>query len=168
MLTQLPTGGTKCLYSMGILGNADHERVAQWFTAKVVDEHHPKTQIHLGEELGVTDRTIRTWGEREDVLERRRELAIQLGGDPERVKQVMDALFAEALDSESTKQVQAATAWAKIAQVIQPKEDGRRKPGVGELHDLGLSTEALQKLLSEAVKDSIPDTVPTELVSEDH
>ena len=147
---------------MGLMGNAAHERCAQWFTARAVDQHDPKTQILLAEELGVTDRTIREWGGRDDVLERRRELAIQLGGDPERVKQVMDALFSEALDSESPKQVAAATAWAKIAQVIQPKEDGRKKAGAAELHDLGLSSEALQGLLNTAISQSVPDSIPTD------
>lgn len=142
------------------MGDARHERIAQWFTARVVDQQDPKTQILLAEELGVTTRTVRDWGGRDDVLERRRELAIQLGGDPERVKQVMDALFSEALDSESPKQVAAATAWAKIAQVIVPKEDVRKKGGVGELHDLGLSAEALQGLLSSAIAQTVPDTVP--------
>ena len=147
---------------MGVLGDARHERVANWMTARVVGEQVPKTQVLLAEELGCVERTIRDWSVRDDVLDRRRELAIQLGGDPERVKQVMDALFREALDSDSPKQVAAATAWAKIAQVIVPKEDGRKKAGVAELHDLGLSSEALQGLLNEAVKQAVPDVVPAE------
>lgn len=151
---------------MGIMGHAGHERVAQWFTARAAGQQEPKSQVLLAEELGVVDRTIREWSCRDDVLERRRELAIQLGGDPERVKQVMDALFDQATDGESPKQVQAATAWAKIAQVIVPKEDGRKtKHGAAELHDLGLSPEALQGLLSAAMKDSMPDTVPTDFES---
>ena len=146
---------------MGLMGHVGHERVAQWYTAKAVAQQLPKTALALAEELEVTDRTIRDWAGRDDVLERRRELAIQLGGDPERVKQVMDALFDQATDGDSPKQVQAATAWAKIAQVIVPKEDGRKtKHGAAELHDLGLSPEALQGLLSAAMKDSIPDTIP--------
>ena len=147
---------------MGMLSDPRHERVANWMTARVVGEQVPKTQVLLAEELGCVERTIRDWSVRDDVLDRRRELAIQLGGDPERVKQVMDALFREALDTESPKQVAAATAWAKIAQVIVPKEDGRKKAGVAELHDLGLSSEALQGLLNEAVKQAVPDVVPAE------
>ena len=156
--------GTKWANYMATqLSDDRHAILVDWLVARPSGTQQPRTQLELAESLGVSPRTVRDWAAREDVQERRRELAIQAGGEPERIKQVMDALFEQAIDGESMKQTAAATVWAKMAGVVVPKPDGRsRKDSVGELHDLGLSAEVLQGLLNEAVKQAVPDTVPAE------
>lgn len=144
-----------------VLSDPRHVRYVEWEVARAIDAQSPKTQLELAAELGVSARTLRDWAAREDVQARRRELAIQAGGDPVRITQVMNALFQTATDTESAKQVAAAATWAKMAGVIVPKEDGRkRKDASQELRDMGLSAEALQELLLKAAApQSVPDTI---------
>jgi hypothetical protein len=143
-----------------VLNDDRHTTLVEWLVARTVGEQHPKTQLLLAESLGVAPRTIRDWMARDDVQARRRELAIQAGGEPERIKQVMDALFEQAIDPDSMKQTAAATVWAKMAGVVVPKEDGRStKAGASDLRDMGLSVEKLQELLAKAASTQIPDTV---------
>lgn len=144
-----------------VLSDPRHVRYVEWEVARAIDAQSPKTQLELAAELGVSARTLRDWAAREDVQARRRELAIQAGGDPVRITQVMNALFQTATDTESAKQVAAAATWAKMAGVIVPKEDGRkRKDASQELRDMGLSAEALQELLLKAAAPKVvPDTI---------
>jgi hypothetical protein len=108
-----------------VLNDERHVTLVDWLVLRPSGMQEPKTQVLLAESLGVSPRTIRDWMARDDVMARRRELAIQAGGDPERITQVMDALFNQAVDPDSMKQTAAATVWAKMAGVVVPKEDGR-------------------------------------------
>jgi len=128
------------------LADPRHVRLCEWLLAKQIGEHNPATYVELGDELGVSDRTLRDWRDKPEFQARLRELTIQVVGDPERIRQLMDSMFAQALDPESSKQVQAASVWAKMAGVLTPK------PKVAESSRselLDLSSQELDKLALE-------------------
>lgn len=124
-----------------------HLRLVEWLLAKSVGEQQPATQIELAAELQVDPRTLRDWRARDDVQSRWRELAIQVGGDAERIKQVMDALFAQAIDPASPKQVTAATLIAKMVDAIGPNKRQEKPEERGSL--LGFPIEQLEQMLAE-------------------
>jgi hypothetical protein len=143
-----------------VLNDDRHVTLVDWLVLRPSGKQEPKTQVLLAESLGVSPRTIRDWMARDDVVARRRELAIQAGGDPERITQVMDALFTQAVDGDSMKQTAAATVWAKMAGVVVPKEDGRSsKAAAQDLRDMGLPLAALQELLAKASAGAVPDNI---------
>jgi hypothetical protein len=156
-------GGWGTLWAIGsmatVLNDERHVTLVDWLVLRPSGKQEPKTQVLLAESLGVSPRTVRDWMARDDVMARRRELAIQAGGDPERITQVMDALFDQAIDPDSMKQTAAATVWAKMAGVVVPKEDGRSsKAAAQDLRDMGLSVVALQELLAKAAV-GVPDNI---------
>lgn len=125
-------------------------RLVEWLLAKQIGEHSPATKQELADELNVDRRTLYNWEREPAVADRLRELAVQVAGDPERIRQLMDAMFDQALDSESTKQVQAASLIAKMLGLTEKKQEqsaDKRK----EL--LELSTEELDRIAAQLVAE---------------
>lgn len=129
--------------------DARHIRLIEWLTTDPA-ERVPSTQEELAEELGVTGRTIRMWKERPDIIAAWEKKANIVAGSPERTQRVLDALYRKALDPEARDQVQAASAWAKIAGVIKPSKSAEPKPKGGAAANL--SDEELEQLLLDAAQ----------------
>lgn len=115
-------------------------------------EREPSSNTALAAELGVSRRTLYDWRQEPEFRRVWDDLAFKVAGDPERTQRVMDAMFQQAVDPESQKQVQAANAWAKMAGIIKPpkKDEG----GPEKLTDLSADEldAMLTELLSKAAK----------------
>lgn len=104
---------------MKTLDDPRKEELLQWLvTAPELREL--ETHDQLGAKLGVSRRTLYTWKHEKEFHDEWDERAVAAAGDPERTQRVLDALFAQAVNPESQKQVQAAKAWADIAGIIKP------------------------------------------------
>jgi AcrR family transcriptional regulator len=109
------------LWGMSALSDPRHEFYLQWLTT-APQERELKTHDQVGAHLNVARRTLYDWRRSPEFVREWEKRALQIAGDPERTQRVLDALYEQALDSESGKQVQAARAWADIAGVIKPKK----------------------------------------------
>lgn len=126
-------------------------RLLEWTLEKTVDEHNPKTQIELAAELGVDPRTLRDWAKESEFVERLREMTIELVGAPERVRQVVDAMFDQAIDPQSGKQVQAARVFADILGLTKKKEDRVQDP---KQRLLSMPKDEFDALVAEVVAEA--------------
>lgn len=115
-------------------------------------ERNPRSHEEFGKTLEppVARRTLYGWRQEKEFHEEWSERARAVAGDPERTTMLLDALFQQALDPDSTKQVQAAKAWADIAGVIKPPPKPEQKADGKALTDL--STEELDAMLAEILE----------------
>lgn len=127
------------------LNDPRHIALVEWL---VSDPRERGTAREFAASLEVAERTVRGWKEREDVQKRWGERAVEVGGDPERLQRVMDALYSEAVDSESAKQVQAASTWAKLAGAIKPPKTEHLK---SRADMKGLTDEQVAAMVAEFV-----------------
>ena len=74
----------------------------------------------LASELGVSDRTLRDWKERPAIRAVWEEQAKKVVGSPERAQDVLEAMYARAVDSTDPKQVQAAKLYLEAIEAIKP------------------------------------------------
>ena len=107
------------------------------------------TQIELADKLGVSPRTLRDWKAREDVRKVWKARAEEIGGDPERMQRLMDAMFEQGTDPESPKQVQAAKLFAQMTGAITPAEKPEASKGEQAKALLDLPKADLEKLVAE-------------------
>lgn len=131
--------------AMATLSDPRKERYVQWLVT-APREREPSTATALADDIGVGRRTLYDWRHEKEFLAEWDDRARAIAGDPEKTTMVLDALFQQACDSESPKQIQAAKAWADIAGVI-------RAPKVEE-HQSGqslteLSSDELDAMLAE-------------------
>lgn len=77
-------------------------------------ERQPATKRGIAEELRRSEKTLRDWEALPDFRAEWEARAREAMGGPERLKEIADALFAQALDPESRKQVQAAKLFAEL------------------------------------------------------
>jgi hypothetical protein len=134
-----------------VLEDPRHIEFVEWL---VSDPRARGTQEALAERLGVSPRTLRDWKARPDVRKAWEQRAGEVGGDPERFQRVLDAMFEQATDSTSAKQVHAATAWAKMTGAIKPPED-KSKTGPTASDLLGLPREELEAMLADLLKQEL-------------
>ena len=140
---------------MALLPDPRHEEFLQWLTT-IPEERTHKSLEAFGATQGVSRRTLHDWKARPEFRKEWDERAVAIAGDPERTQRVMDAMYSEALNAESSKQVQAARAWADMAGVIKPpKKETSAAAGLS-----ALSTEDLEKLIAEVLADQGAGVVP--------
>lgn len=101
------------------LEDARHQRLVDWLTTPK-GERQPRTQKGLAGELGVSERTLRDWRDRADVRAAWESQAREVVGSPERAQDVLEAMYARALDSTDPKQVQAAKLYLEAIDAIRP------------------------------------------------
>ena len=96
-----------------------HQRFVDWLTTPK-SERQPVMLKDLAFELGVSDRTLRDWKERPAIRAVWEEQAKKVVGSPERAQDVLEAMYARAVDSTDPKQVQAAKLYLEAIEAIKP------------------------------------------------
>lgn len=96
-----------------------HQRFVDWLTTPK-SERQPAMLKDLASELGVSDRTLRDWKERPAIRAVWEEQAKKVVGSPERAQDVLEAMYARAVDSTDPKQVQAAKLYLEAIEAIKP------------------------------------------------
>lgn len=128
-------------------------RLIDWMVDEKAGVQDPKFFKDLAPELGVDERTLHRWKKDPEVDKRFRELLMANAGPPERFAQVVDAMFAEALDSSSSKQVPAAKWLSDVFGLAeQAKQDAKPKDQKKQL--LALSAEDLDRLAAEVLAEA--------------
>ena len=84
------------------------------------DEREPATKAAMARELRRSEKTLRDWEALPDFRKEWESRAREAMGGPERLKQIADALFSEALDKDSRKQVAAAKLFAELVGAHTP------------------------------------------------
>lgn len=137
------------VYVMAEIDDPRHLRLIEWMLDERSGCQEPKTRKALAEEMGVNPRTIWEWSRRPDVDQRFRELLMQNAGAPERFAQLVDAMFVQALDEGSGKQIQAAN-WIKDTFGLAERAKADVKTSQQQRDELmGLSPEELDRLLAQ-------------------
>lgn len=103
-------------------------RLLEWCLEETIGEQQPRTQVELAKEIGVHSNTLTAWKKEPDFQERMREMTIEFVGSPARIQAVLDAMFNEAIDSSSGKQVQAAKVFADILGLNKKREERQKDP----------------------------------------
>lgn len=103
------------------LSDPRHKRLVQWL-CQLPQDRDPKTQVALGEELGVSSRTIRDWMARDDVRRAWKDQAEKIVGDPTNVQEVLEGLRQVALDRTHRQYVQSAKLYLEAVKAIEPPE----------------------------------------------
>lgn len=134
---------------MATLSDPRKERFLQWLVS-APSERSPRTVTELASEMEVGRRTLYDWRQEKEFREEWDDRARAIAGDPEKTTMLLDALFAQATDPESSKQVQAAKAWADIAGVVKPPAKPETK-GTGKALT-ELSVEELDSMLEEILR----------------
>ena len=127
-------------------------RLLEWCLEETIGEQQPRTQAELAEEIGVHPNTLTSWKKEPEFQERMREMTIEFVGSPARIQAVLDAMFNEAIDPSSGKQVQAAKVFADILGLNKKREERQKDP---------------KKRLLEMPKDEF-DNLVNEVIAEAH
>lgn len=132
------------------LDDPRHQRLLEWELTPPA-ARVPSSKNALAAELGVSDRTLRTWGEKPEFQAAWR-LAFQaVAGSLERTKAILDQLYADALDPKNEKRVMAAKLHWEIAKAISPPEPETQTSRRAQ----ELSDADLRSFLSEAAADEL-------------
>jgi uncharacterized protein YecE (DUF72 family) len=129
---------------MALLSDPRKEAYLQWLVT-APSEREFKTVTEFAASVGVHRRTVYDWRQEKEFLAEWDERARAIAGDPEKTTMLLDALFKQAVDADSPKQVQAAKAWADIAGVIKPPKQQAKQDGLSA----DLSKDEIDKLLIE-------------------
>ena len=132
---------------MPALNDPKHEALLEW-TLCPPHQRQPATLKELADHLGVTDRSLRNWKERDDFQAEWRRRFNEAAGSMDRLKTILDVLYADIEDEELGKndRRQAAKLYFDIAKQVAPPEPDE-KPSA---HASELSDEELKELLSQA------------------
>lgn len=106
-------------FHVSTLEDPRHQRFVDWLTTPK-GERQPKLLRDLASELGVADRTLRDWKEKPAIRAVWEEQAKKVVGSPERAQDVLEAMFARAVDASDPKQVQAAKLYLEAIEAIKP------------------------------------------------
>jgi hypothetical protein len=85
-------------------------------------ERQPATMEGIADELGVASRTLRDWKKRPDFIKEWEKRAVEVAGSPERTQLLLDKLYEVAMDSASSKQVNAAKLFLDVMGAIKPPD----------------------------------------------
>lgn len=95
------------------------ERYMEWLLTPK-DERQPPTKAAMARELERSEKTLRDWEQMPEFRAEWEKRAREVMGGPERLKAVADAMYAQALDADSRKQVQAAKMFAELIGAHSP------------------------------------------------
>jgi 2-hydroxychromene-2-carboxylate isomerase len=129
----------------------EQEAYVDWLCTPKKDRD-PATTVALAQKLGVNDRTLRVWRQREDFREEWNRRSKAVVGSPERTAQVIDELFAAAMDRESGKQVSAAKLYLETVGALQPPEVKVQVSNTSDLTDEQLNALMAEMTAIEAAK----------------
>jgi len=118
-------------------------------------EKVPATKAALAASLEVSPRTLRDWQSKDEFVAEWERQARQIAGSPERLQQILDALFGKATDVEARDQVQAARAWADMTGAIRPPSMSVVVSGKGRARDM--TDEELDALLAAGAKSLLDE-----------
>ena len=88
----------------------------------IKDERNPSTQDALAAQLEVSESTLQSWKKDPAFLARWETQYRRTIGSPDRMKQVMDALFETAIDRTDPRQVQAAKEYRQAVEGVSPQQ----------------------------------------------
>jgi AcrR family transcriptional regulator len=115
----------------------------------------PPTMTALAASLDVSARTLRDWKSKDEFVQEWERRARQIGGSPETLQQILEALATRALDPESRDGVQAARAWADMTGAIKPPSMNVNVSGKGRARDM--TDEELDALLAAGAKSLLDE-----------
>ena len=120
------------------------QRYMEWLLTPKA-ERQPATKRGIAEELRRSEKTLRDWEALPDFRAEWESRARTAMGGPERLKEIADALFAQALDPDSRKQVAAAKLFAELVGAHTPSA-----PEVNVNLDISkISTEELERFVAQ-------------------
>ena len=125
-------------------------RLLEWLVAEKSGTQVPSTRSELAEEMGVDRKTLYRWGQEPEMVRRLRELLMDNAGPAERFAAVVDAMFEQALDHESSKQIGAAK-WLSETFGLAAKAKEDVKPREQKQALMDLSVEDLDRLAAEVL-----------------
>ena len=88
----------------------------------IKDERNPSTQEAFAEQIETPVSTLQTWKKDAQFLARWEAQYRRTIGSPDRMKQVMDALFETAIDRTDPRQVQAAKEYRQAVEGVSPQQ----------------------------------------------
>src|SRR5262245_35783332 len=95
-------------------------RLMEWLTTPRHDRQ-PPTRVALAVELGVANRSLGEWMNREDFRNDWERQARTVVGSPERAQHVLDTLYRAAVDPNNRNHVQAAKLYLEATNSIKPQ-----------------------------------------------
>lgn len=102
-----------------LLADPRKQRLLDWLTT-IPSEREPATKKELATELGVVDRTLRSWQNEPAFRREWEKRAFEVAGDPDRTQRVLDALYEAATDRGARDRVSAAKHFLEATGAIKP------------------------------------------------
>lgn len=131
------------------LPDPNHRRLVHWLCTPP-KERVPKTQEGIGNELGVSPRTIRTWMVRDDVRRAWAKMSDDIIGDPGKVSEVLESLRVTALDPSHRQYTQAAKLYLEAVDAIKPPDKGV---------EIRLTTEQISSMTDEKLDAMVAEEI---------
>lgn len=139
---------------MPALKDNRHEQFLAW-TMTPVAQREPRTQAALAELLGVGDRTLRDWRDRDDFQAEWRARFNETAGSLDRLKVLLDGLYEDSTDRDLTDsdRRQAAKLYFEISKQVAPPEPEIKSSA----RAADLSDEELTRMLSDAALQELKE-----------
>lgn len=135
-----------------LLDDPRKQRLLEWELTPPATRQ-PKTLKDLAADMGVSDRTLRDWKDKPEFQAAWRVAFQAIAGSMERTKAILDVLYADSIDPENDKRVQAAKLHWDISRAIAPPEpeqkDSRRARELSDADLLAMLSDAAMEELRE-------------------
>lgn len=116
-------------------------------------ERNPPTQAGIAAQIGVSARTLRDWLQNEQFRAAWKKQQSMMAASPEKVRDVLDALYTKACDPKARDQVTAAKTWLSAVGADASALQAEQKPQAAQLS--ALSVEQLLEIAAYKAKTDL-------------